>query len=57
MGMMTVDVTPEPMDVPVDYEAGVRVGSYVELAADGFPKAVYADKSKAKVVNFYGFGL
>jgi hypothetical protein len=56
-GLMTIDVTPEPMDVPVGYEAGVRAGSYVELAADGFPKAVYADKSKARLVNFYGFAL
>ena len=56
-GWVTVDVTPEPMDVPLGYETGVRAGSYVELASNGFPKAVYTDKSKAKLVNFYGFGL
>jgi hypothetical protein len=56
-GWVTIDVTPEPMDVPVGYDAGVRAGSYVELAANGFPKAVYTDKSKAKLVNFYGFAL
>lgn len=56
-GWVTIDVTPAPMDVPVGYDAGVRAGSYVELASNGFPKAVYTDKSKAKLVNFYGFAL
>ena len=56
-GWMAVDATPAPMDVPLGYETGIRPGSYVELTADGFPKAVYTDKSKAKLVNFYGFAL
>lgn len=56
-GLVTTDMTPPPMDVLVGYDAGVRAGSYVELASNGLPKAVYSDKSKAKLVNFYGFAL
>jgi hypothetical protein len=56
-GWVTIDITPEPTDVPAAYAAGIAAGGYLELTGDGFPMAVYTDKSKKKLVNFYGFAL
>jgi len=65
-GMTTVNDTPAPVSVPVLFADKITAGSVVEIettrgkdAKDrwGFPVAVYADGSKKKLVNWFGFAL
>jgi hypothetical protein len=58
-------VTPDPVTVPADLAGGIKAGTFVEFdAARGqapdrlaLPKAVYSDKTRKKLVAFYGFEL
>jgi hypothetical protein len=64
-GMVTVDTTAVGITVPSEWADGIVPGAAVEFEAGfgnnaarpGLPVAVYADKSKKKLVNFYGLGL
>lgn len=64
-GLITVNDTPGGITIPNDWAGGVAVGSALEFDAGigpaparmGLPKAVYSDKAKKKLVNFYGIGL
>ena len=64
-GLITVNTTPGSITVPTEWSANIKPGSYVEFdsmigkAPDriALPKVVYSDKSKKKLVNWYGFEL
>ncbi len=49
--------------MPPDWADGIAVGSYLEYDAErgktprSLCKVVYSDKTKKKLVNWYGFGL
>ena len=38
------------------HDRGTHRDPFAELTG-GFPTAVYADTTKAKLLNFYGFGI
>jgi hypothetical protein len=64
-GWITVDDTPGAITVLSDWTDGIKKGVVLEFDAArgkppgrvGLPKAVYADKDKKKLVNWYGLGL
>ena len=64
-GMITVKTSPEPVTIPAEWADGIKVGNYLEFDSMigkppgriALPKVVYADKSKKKLVNWYGLGL
>jgi hypothetical protein len=63
-GLVWVDTTPGPINVPDEWVTGIKVGAIVKFKATrgkdtrtGLPVAVYADKKKSKLLNYNGFGL
>jgi hypothetical protein len=64
-GLITVNDTPGAVTIPADWATGIVAGAALEFEAAigppparlALPKAVYSDKSKKKLVNFYGLGL
>jgi hypothetical protein len=64
-GLVTVNDTPEEITIPALLADGVVPGCAIEFGVTGghkleriaMPRAVYADKSKKKVVNYFGFAL
>ena len=62
-GMQTATKRVGDITVPNEFAAGIAPGRYVDFAGPidprepHFPVAVYADKSKSKLVNWRGFGL
>jgi hypothetical protein len=64
-GLVWVDTTPDPVVIPEDFAGRIAAGNVLEFDATrgkgeerwAFPSAVYADKSKKKLVNYLGFGL
>ncbi|CAN5644221.1 hypothetical protein BH11MYX1_BH11MYX1_55630 [soil metagenome] len=55
-GWVMLNSTPPPADLPMVMAAGVAANTYVELAYGG-PMTVYSDKSKTKLISFYGFPM
>ncbi len=64
-GMVTVNTTPMPIKVPEAWAEGIKAGAIVKFEATpdyhtgkrwGMPVTVYADKTKKKLVNYYGLG-
>jgi hypothetical protein len=64
-GLITVNDTPGAVTIPTDWASGIAVGAAIDFEAAigqppariALPKAVYSDKSKKKLVAFYGLGL
>jgi hypothetical protein len=65
-GLVTVDRTPDPITVPEEWAENIKKGVWIEFAVSrghsaaeriALPVAVYGDKNKKKLVNWYGFGL
>lgn len=64
-GLIWVDDTPDAITVPSGWADGIKVGAMLYFAAArgkpperiALPTAIYTDKSKAKLVNWNGFGL
>ena len=56
-GLAWEDTTPTPMDVPSTYATGLAPNTYAELSATALPIVIYKDKTKAKLLSFYGFPL
>jgi hypothetical protein len=63
--MLTIDDTPDPIFMPAEWATGIKKGAIVDFdAARGrgqarmaLPKHVWTDKSKKKLVNWYGLEL
>ena len=60
-GLVWVETTPEPITVPTELAVGIVVGAVMDYEAKpgrvALPTAVYADKSKARLVAYLGFPL
>jgi hypothetical protein len=63
--MLTIDTTPDPIFMPAEWATGIKKGALVDFDAArgrgqarmGLPKAVWTEKSKKKLVNWYGLAL
>ena len=64
-GPLSIYDTPGAITVPAEWAESIAVGSVLEFSAmigkaparTGLPKAVYSDKSKKKLINYYGLPL
>jgi len=64
-GYVTVDTTPGGFTLPAEWAENIKKGALVQFDTSrgaapkriGLPLAVYADKSKKKLVNWMGIGL
>jgi hypothetical protein len=63
-GMKPFDRTHADIVIPAEYAAGIKAGAALEFSTGGgdaprpaMPTAVYADKTKKKLVNYYGLEL
>jgi hypothetical protein len=62
-GLFTVNTTPQPIVVPASEAGNIAAGTWVDFVAEigklprALPIAVYSDKAKKKLVNWYGFAL
>ena len=60
-GMVTVDTTERPVDVRVEYAAGLRAGRFAKfddtMGSDVIPIAVFSDKIGKHLIAFAGLLL
>jgi hypothetical protein len=62
-GMQTATSRVDDVTIPNEFASGIAAGRWVNFQRtvkdmqSGYPMAVYADKSKAKLVSWYGLGL
>jgi hypothetical protein len=64
-GLVTVNDTPEEITIPAILADGIVAGRAIEFGVTfghkleriAVPRVVYADKSKTKVVNYFGFAF
>jgi hypothetical protein len=62
-GMQTATSRVDDVTIPNEFATGIAAGRWLNFERtvkdmqSGFPTSVFADKSKAKLVNWYGLGL